>query len=73
MSIYEVLLTFNDLTGLRCIRWEPPNTRLAQGRAGAGPVGWYLHIERLPGWPLSFGFDDREDLIALQKRTTDIQ
>lgn len=35
--------------------------------AGQGPV-CYLHVERLPGWPLSFGLDDSEDLIALEKK-----
>lgn len=29
---------------------------------------WYSHIQRLPGRPLSFHFDDREDLITLQDK-----
>lgn len=27
-----------------------------------------LHIEWLPGWPLSFHFDDCQDIITLQKK-----
>ena len=52
-----------DLTGT----WWPVGGQLqVQGR----DQGWtgpccYLHVERLPGWPLSFGFDDGEDLVAL--------
>lgn len=54
---------FYDITGTR----RPGGGWFhVQGQAG----GWtgpccYLHVERLPGWPLSFGFDDSEDLIAL--------
>lgn len=40
---------------------------------GAQVSVWYLHIDRLPGWPLGFGFDDSEDFITLQeKRTTHV-
>lgn len=29
---------------------------------------YYSHIQRLPGWPLRFHFDDCQDIIPLQKR-----
>lgn len=56
-----------------CAIYTEVSKKPVDGRAWLGSV-CYLHIERLPGWPLSFGFDDGEDLITLQKkkRTTDI-
>lgn len=61
----------NNITGMQqpvgCVA---PCVRLGWGWAGPGSI-CYLHIERLPCWPLSFGFDDGENLITLQKRTTD--
>lgn len=51
-----------DVTGM----WWPIGGQLqVQGQDGGWTGRCYLHVERLPGWPLSFGFDDCEDLVAL--------
>lgn len=48
-------------------RLAAPSARLGQGWPWPGSA-CYLHVERLPGRPLRFGFDDSEDLITLQKK-----